>query len=336
MQEFLPDRVFYELPVVNYPLGDELLVRYKQLGIPLTPIETHNKIPELRARPEADFGAMKRHLVLGVRKSLAHQPNHKTSDFLVPWTSSGCSAMCLYCYLVCTYFTSAYLRVFVNREAMMDKLLRAAKKADHDLVFEIGSNSDLVLENTVTGNLAWTIEQFAPSPRGRLTLPTKFDMVDGLLSLRHAGRTTVRMSLNPQEIIRQVEFGTARLDGRLQAMKKLYGAGYPVGILVAPLILLDGWQKMYDTLFQQMADELPDNLLDDAVFELIYMTYGYAHRQINPQAFPNAAEPFNEALMSPCGRGRYGYRKEVKEEASQFFRDRLGHYFPNSAIAYIV
>ncbi len=336
MQPFTPDRVFYELAVVNYPLGDELLARYKEMGIPLTPIETHNKIPELRARPEADFGAMKRHLVLGVRKSLTHQPNHKTSDFLVPWTSSGCSAMCLYCYLVCTYFTSAYLRVFVNREAMMEKLLRAAKKADHDLVFEIGSNSDLVLENSVTGNLAWTIEQFAPSPKGRLTLPTKFDMVDGLLSLRHGGRTTVRMSLNPEEVITHVEFGTSRLSGRLTAMHKLYDAGYPVGILVAPLILLDGWKEQYDRLFQRMADELPKPLLDDAVFELIFMTYGYAHRQINPQAFPGAEEPFDEGLMSPCGRGRFGYRKEVKEEASAFFRERLGHYFPNSAIAYIV
>ncbi len=336
MDQFVPDRVFYELPIVNYPLGQELLDRYRAMGVSLTPIESHNKIPELRARPEGDFGAMKRHLVLGVRKSLTHQPNHKTSDFLVPWTSSGCSAMCMYCYLVCTYFTSAYLRVFVNREAMMEKLLRTAKKADHDLVFEIGSNSDLVLENSVTGNLAWTIETFAPSPRGRLTLPTKFDMVDGLLNLQHGGRTTVRMSLNPEEVIRHVEFGTSRLPGRLEAMRKFYEAGYPVGILVAPLILLEGWQELYDRLFRRMADELPRALLDDAVFELIYMTYGYAHKQINPKAFPNAAEPFREGLMSPCGRGRFGYKKEVKEEASQFFRERLNHYFPASEIAYIV
>src|SRR5689334_21761735 len=109
------------------------------MGIELIPIESHNKIPELRARPQSDFAAMKRHLVLGVRKSLNHQPNNKTSDFLVPWTSSGCAAMCLYCYLVCTYFTSSYLRVFVNREAMMQKLKRAAGKSERDLVFELGS-----------------------------------------------------------------------------------------------------------------------------------------------------------------------------------------------------
>jgi spore photoproduct lyase len=336
MHTFTPDKVFYEPATENYELGRELLARYGGMGIPLAPIESHNKIPELRARPAGDFAAMKRHLVLGVRKSLTHQPNHKTSDFLVPWTSSGCAAMCLYCYLVCTYFTSAYLRVFVNREAMMAKLLRAAGKADRDLVFEIGSNSDLVLENAVTGSLAWTIEQFSRSPKGRLTLPTKFDMVEALLPLDHRGKTTFRMSLNPEEMIRKIEFGTAGLDARMAALAKLYEAGYPVGILVAPLMLLDGWQGMYGRLFERMADTLPRDLLKAAPLELIFMTYGYAHRQINPCAFPGVNEPYDARLMAPCGRGRSGYKKAVKEEASAFLREKLAHYFPETPIAYIV
>lgn len=336
MRTFTPDKVFFEPDTENHELGRELLARYGGMGIPLAQIESHNRIPELRARPAGDFAAMKRHLILGVRKSLAHQPNHKTSDFLVPWTSSGCAAMCLYCYLVCTYFTSAYLRVFVNREAMMAKLLRAAGKVDRELVFEIGSNSDLVLENAVTGSLAWTIEQFSHTPKGRLTLPTKFDMVDGLLPLRHNGKTTLRMSLNPEEMIREVEFGTADLQARMAALVKLYEAGYPVGILVAPLMLLDGWQGMYERLFARMADTLPRALLKEAPLELIFMTYGFAHRQINPCAFPGAREPYDASLMSPCGRGRSGYRKAVKDEASLFFREKIARYFPESAIAYIV
>jgi spore photoproduct lyase len=336
MHSFTPDKVYYEPETEDYELGRQLLNKYGGMGIPLVPIESHNRIPELRARPEGDFAAMKRHLILGVRKSLSHQPNNKTSDFLVPWTSSGCAAMCLYCYLVCTYFTSAYLRVFVNREAMMAKLLRAAAKSERDLVFEIGSNSDLVLENTVTGNLAWTVEQFAGSPKGRLTLPTKFDMVEALLSLHHGGRTAFRMSLNPEEMIRKIEFGTANLDERMAALAKLYEAGYPVGILVAPLMLLPGWREQYEGLFARMADALPPGLLASAPLELIFMTYGYAHRQINPCAFPRAKEPFDAQLMAPCGRGRFGYKKAVKEEAAAFFREKIAYYFPESAIAYIV
>ena len=335
MREFVPDRVFYEPGVADWPLGQELIDRYAGMGIELTPIESHNSIPELRAQPESAFPRAKRHLVLGVRKSLSHRPNHKTSDFLVPWTSSGCAAMCLYCYLVCTYFTSAYLRVFVNREQMMAKLLRASAKAP-DAVFEIGSNSDLVLENAVSGSLEWTIRQFAAQPHGRLTLPTKFDMVDGLLALPHGGRTRIRMSLNPEEVIRRVEFGTSGLEQRMGALIRLHRAGYPTGILIAPLILGEGWQGRYDALFRLMADTLEPSLLTDSPLELIFMTYGYAHRQINPQAFPGAREPFDAALMAPCGRGRYGYRRAVKDEASAWLRERLAHYFPQSEVAYIV
>lgn len=336
MHAFTPDKVFYEPACAEYALGQELLRRYGDIGLPLIPIESHNRIPELRAQGAEDFAAMKRHLVLGVRKSLTYQPNYKTSDFLVPWTSSGCAAMCLYCYLVCTYFTSAYLRVFVNREAMMARLLRAAAKADGDPVYEIGSNSDLVLEDSLTGNLQWTIRQFTASPRGRLTLPTKFDMVEPLLGLPHGGRVTVRMSVNPEEVVRTVEFGTSGLPQRLQALRRLWEAGYRVGILIAPLVLVDDWQGRYERLFKQMADTLPAALLRQAPLELIFMTYGYAHRDINPKAFPGAQELYDPAAMSPCGRGRCGYNRATKEEAVPWFRDRLAHYFAQSEIAYIV
>jgi spore photoproduct lyase len=102
--------------------------------------------------------------------------------------------MCLYCYLVCNYNKCSYLRLFVNREEMLDRLLRHSDRAVSPMTYEIGSNSDLVLENTVTGNLPWTIERFAEDGRGFITFPTKFSMVEPLLHLRHRGKTIFRMA----------------------------------------------------------------------------------------------------------------------------------------------
>ena len=79
-------------------------------------------------------------------------------------------------------------------------------------MFEIGSNSDLVLENTITNNLVWTITNFAKSKKGMLTFPTKFDMVDDLLDLPGKEKVIIRMSLNPKLIIDKVEIGTSKLD----------------------------------------------------------------------------------------------------------------------------
>jgi len=41
--------------------------------------------------------------------------------------------------------------------------------------------------------------------KGKLTFPTKFDMVDSILDLDHKGKIIVRMSVNPQEVISKIE-----------------------------------------------------------------------------------------------------------------------------------
>lgn len=335
MKEFIPQRVYVENGCEAYALGRILTEKYRSMGVDLISIDDHNKIPELRERPDADFPQLKRYLVLGIRKSLTHQRNNKTSDFLVPYTSSGCSAMCLYCYLVCTYYKSAYLRVFVNRTQMMEKLKKAAEKYPGS-VFEIGSNSDLVLENSVSGNLEWTIEQFADVPNARLTLPTKFDMVDGLVPLRHGHNVTIRMSLNPDEVIRRVEFGTSRLDERINALNKLHSAGYDVGILIAPVILMDGYETLYDGLLQRMSERIDPMILSGVPLEIIFMTYGTVTKQINEQAFPGAVPLYNKDNMAFCGRARYGYTQPTKAEVSEFLRKRIAHWLPKAQIAYIV
>src|SRR5699024_941648 len=196
---FKPEAIYFEKNIENYELGKELMEKYKE--IPKFEIENHNNIEEMRKKENKEFPAMKRNLIIGIRKTHKFVENHKTSDFLVPYTSSGCTASCMYCYLVCNYNKCAYLRLFVNREQMLDKIIKTANKSDNDLTFEIGSNSDLILENTITGNLPWTIENFKKAKKGKLTLPTKFAYVDDLLGLNHEKRIIIRMSVNPEYII---------------------------------------------------------------------------------------------------------------------------------------
>ena len=196
---FIPDRIYCEDGIEKYELGKELLEKYKD--VPRTMIDNHNNIEEMRKKENSEFAKMKRNLIIGTRKTHKYVPNAKISNFLVPYTSSGCIAACMYCYLVCNYNKCAYLRVFVNREQMLDKIIKMANNTEENYVFEIGSNSDLILENTITNNLVWTIENFKKSPKGKLTFPTKFDMVDPILNLDHQGKIIIRMSVNPAEII---------------------------------------------------------------------------------------------------------------------------------------
>ena len=331
---FKPQALYCEKNIEKYPLGKELLEKYAD--VPKIIIDNHNNIEEMRKKQNSEFANMKRNLIIATRKTHKFVPNHKTSDYLVPYTSSGCTAMCMYCYLVCNYNKCAYLRLFVNREEMLDKIIKTSLNSKKELTFEIGSNSDLILENTITNNLVWTIENFANTQKGKLTFPTKFDMVDDILNLNHKGKIVVRISVNPEEIINKVEFGTSRLKGRIEAINKLAEADYPIGILIAPVILVDNWKELYSDLIKYLYENLSNKAKKSAFFEIIFMTYSYVHRAINTEAFPSAIDLYNKQLMTWRGRGKYMYKNYIREEGEVFLREKMKKYFPNNEIMYVV
>lgn len=331
---FKPKKIYYEKEIEDYELGRELLKKYEDISKII--IDNHNNIQEMRSKQNSDFPDMKRNLIIGTRKTHKYQENHKVSDFLVPYTSSGCVAMCMYCYLVCNYNKCAYMRLFVNREQMLEKIIKTSNNSSKELTFEIGSNSDLILENTITNNLVWTIENFANSYKGFLTFPTKFDMVDPILPLQHNGKIIVRMSVNPEEIINKVEFGTSRLNDRINAINKLKEAGYKVGIIIAPVIFTDNWEELYLELIKTLSEKLSNKVKMDVFFEIIFMTYSYVHDKINTEAFPNAINLFDKEKMRGRGRGKYMYKDEFRKNGEMFFKRELKKYFDGNKILYIV
>ena len=331
---FKPKAIYFEKEILEYTLGKQLMKQYE--NVEKIEIDNHNNIEEMRKKQNSEFAAMKRNLIIGIRKTHKFVENHKTSDFLVPYTSSGCTASCMYCYLVCNYNKCAYLRLFVNREQMLEKIIKTANKSEKELTFEIGSNSDLILENTITGNLPWTIENFKNVEKGYLTFPTKFDMVDDILQLDHRGKVIIRMSVNPETIINKVEFGTSRLKGRIEAINKLKEAGYKIGILIAPVIMVENWKELYLELIQRLNRELSEKVKKDVFFEIIFMTYSFVHTKINEEAFPNAINLYNKEIMTGRGKGKYMYKTELRKDGEIFFREQMKKYFPTNKIEYIV
>ena len=332
MKNFIPDAIYYEEKATEYELGKELLEKYKD--VPQFVIENHNNIEEMRKKENKEFPKMKRNLIIGIRKTHKFVPNNKISNYLVPYTSSGCIAMCLYCYLVCNYNKCAYLRIFVNREEMLNKIIKVANESEEELVFEIGSNSDLILENSITNNLRWTIENFRKAEKGYITFPTKFDMVDDILDVDGKERVIIRMSVNPKEIIQKVEMGTSSLENRVMAINKLADAGYKVGLLIAPVIFVDNWKELYKKLVMYLKENLSDKVKQSTFFEVIFMTYSYVHRKINEEAFPSAIDLYSKDLMTGRGKGKYTYKQEQRKLGEQYIGELLKEYFPENKIVY--
>lgn len=95
---FKPNAIYCEKDIENYVLGRELLKKYSD--VPRITIENHNNIEEMRKKQNVEFPNMKKNLIIGTRKTHKFVENHKTSDFLVPYTSSR-----LYCYVYVLLFS---------------------------------------------------------------------------------------------------------------------------------------------------------------------------------------------------------------------------------------
>ena len=133
-----------------------------------------------------------------------------------------------------------------------------------------------------------------------------------------------------------MRFGTSPLKNRVEAINKLKKAGYPVGILIAPVVLVDNWKEKYEELVKYLAENLSEEVKKDVFFEIIFMTYSYVHNAINQEAFPDAINLYDKDLMMVRGRGRYMYKKEIREDGARFFEEIMRKYFAGNEIKYIV
>ena len=141
--------------------------------------------------------------------------------------------------------------------------------------------------------------------------------------MEHGGKTIFRMSVNPAEIVRQVELGTSPLEARIRALNEMAAAGYPVGLLVAPVILMPDWRRQYGELMDALADGLSQQVKRTGFVEVILMTYSFVQDAINTEAFPGAAPIFDRALMTGRGRGKYCYRGRARAEAEHFLQEQI-------------
>jgi spore photoproduct lyase len=81
---------------------------------------------------------------------------------------------------------------------------------------------------------------------------TKSAQIDTLRRIAPAPNLVVAWSLNPPEIVRRHERGTASLEERLVAARRLQDAGYKLAFHFDPVIRFPGWPRAYTNLVEQL------------------------------------------------------------------------------------
>ena len=336
----MPDRVFFIDNALDYPLGSKLYGYFKEHAIPVFITTIQNVSRNIPGSNETEkYAASKRSLVVRPKKSLAFDVCRPSADYEFP-LMTNCPGSCEYCYLQTTQGSKPYLTVYVNIEEIFDSIKKHIEKNNNELTtFEVASTGDPLSVEHITGSLARTIEFFGTLENGRLRLVTKFDMVDSLLSLEHNGHTRFRVSVNSRYVIKNFEHNTGSFDERINAASKISQAGYPIGFIVAPIMIYDDWKKEYLELFDDLKQNVDTAKSGQPVtFELIQHRFTPIAKSYILQRYPNTKLDMDEATRSvkwgKYGKFKYVYPKETAMDMKAYISGLISERFPDAVIEY--
>ncbi len=336
---FVPKLVYFEPQALEYPLGRELKEKYEKMGIEIRYTTSHNQVRDLPGDNDFQkYRMAKSTLVVGVRKTLKFDTSKPSAEYAIPF-ATGCMGHCHYCYLQTTMGSKPYIRTYVNIEEILDTADQyIAERAPEITRFEAACTSDIVGLDHLTHTLKRAIEHFGQTDLGRLRFVTKFHHVDHLLDARHNGHTRFRFSINADYVIKNFEPGTSPLAKRIEAAGKVARAGYPLGFIVAPIYLYDGWEEGYRHMFERLDAELPKDARDDITFEFIQHRFTKPAKKVIMKNYPKTKLDLDESARrvkwGKYGIHKYIYQKDQEEELKHCLEEYMQEFFPEAKFEY--
>jgi spore photoproduct lyase len=339
---FIPQRVFFEEDALNYPVGQRIWELFRSNPkIIIQKLKAKQRISNIPgSSPEEAYREGKRSLVVGIRKTLDFQTCKPSAHFQLPLVT-GCMGQCEYCYLNTQFGKKPYTRVYVNIEDILNQTTKyIEQRKPETTIFEGAATSDPVPVEPYTGSLARTINFFAKQENGLFRFVTKFTDIESLLNIKHRERTTIRFSINADHVIKNYEHFTPSLIKRLEAASKVADAGYPLGFIVGPVMLFDGWEEQYMKMFERLRKLLSSSYQGNLTFEIISHRFTARAKNIITEVFPDTTLPMDEGTRKfkygQFGYGKYIYTPDQMEAISNFFTQKVSDLFPGSSISYIV
>ena len=102
-------------------------------------------------------------------------------------------------------------------------------------------------------------------------------------------------------------------------------SGYPVGYIIAPVFMYEGWEEDYRNLLIYLSEKLPKNLKYPITFEVISHRYTTRAKNIINEVFPDNTLPMTDEdrtyKYGQFGYGKYVYPKESLAHMKEFFKE---------------
>ncbi|GAB1543922.1 spore photoproduct lyase [Scytonema sp. NUACC21] len=339
---WMPERVLFTPAALDEPWGQQILQRVQSYNLPIEELP-RNRLTGLRGETEREtYSIAKRTLavVTAPPSSLKLSPIPPSADWQFH-IAEGCPAHCQYCYLAGSLQGPPVIRVFANLPQILENLA-AYEQPGKATSYEVSCYTDPLGIEHLTGSLAECIRYFGTRDDAYLRCVSKFDAVDKLLEIPHNGHTRFRMSVNAAPVSGRFEGGTASVSSRLMALRRLAlppergGGGYPVGLVIAPIMLLDDWQSSYDRLFDQISEALDFDC--DLTFELISHRFTPGSKEVLQTWYPQSKLDMDEEKRSvkrnKFGGTKYVYEADAMKALRRYFENEIQRRFPKAQILY--
>jgi spore photoproduct lyase len=349
---WVPKHVVVTRSAAELPHTAEILRRVEAAGVDDVQRLKADRITSPKGETEHEAYARAKAtlaVVVAPPSQLRPQPIPPSADWRLD-LAKGCPAHCQYCYLAGSLSGPPMTRVFANLDDILAPIATLtgtgsvttgdAQRADEGTTFELSCYTDPLGIEHLTGSLAAAIERVGTGRYGEgasLRFTTKFDAVDPLLHLPHGRRTRIRFSLNAAEVER-FEGGTARMPQRIDALRRVAAAGYPVGLTIAPVMPVPGWQQSYGRLIADVAaalDGVPDL---DLTAEVITHRFTPSSKEVLTGWYPRTKlemdESVRSAKRSKFGGVKYVYPRETMTDLRGWFGDELQRMLPQARLLY--
>ena len=337
-----PDRALFTPDALNEAHGQRIYDRVRAHGIPVEVLKG-SRLTGLRgADARETYNRAKRTLAVvnAPPSALKLQPIPPSADWQFH-LAEGCPAHCQYCYLAGSLSGPPVVRTFANLPAILDTVRQyekpgAGRNESGGTTFEASCYTDPLGIEHLTGSLAECIRHFGAREQGYLRYTSKFDAVEGLLSLPHNGHTRCRASVNAAPVARRLEGGVAPVPARLASLARLARAGYPIGLVIAPIIPIEDWESHYTALLDDAQASVGD--VPGLTFELITHRFTHGSKDVLLSWYPKTSLDMNEEARAEkrnkFGGTKFVYPPDTMKTMRAFFEREIAARFPQARILY--
>jgi spore photoproduct lyase len=332
---WLPKQVLVTPAAAEEAWGQQIIERVQAYKIPVKKL-SQNRITQLKGKDERETYAIAKNTLAIVNappSSFKLTPIPPSADWQFH-LAQGCPAHCQYCYLAGSLSGAPVVKVYANLPQILANLSNYER--EQPTTYEVSCYTDPLGIEHLTGSLAECIRYFGTRDNAYLRWVTKFDHVESLLDLPHNGHTRCRVSVNADPVSHFMEGGTATVENRLQAIRQLALSGYPVGIVIAPIMAIADWQQHYQDLFDYISQSLDFDC--DLTFELITHRFTPKSKDTLQTWYPKSKLDLDETQRSQkrnkFGGVKYVYPQETMRELKDFIQTRIEKNFPQAQILY--